>query len=108
MADLMELTHIDRPDLKDAPFLPAVPHVLMKKTEDVFAVLRRQDVLLYQPYNSFMPVVDFVGAAARDPQVLAIKQTLYRVGENSPIVEALMEARENHKQVAVLVAQGAL
>jgi polyphosphate kinase len=103
MADLMELTHIDRPDLKDAPFLPAVPHALMQKTEDVFAVLRRQDVLLYQPYNSFMPVVDFVSTAARDPQVLAIKQTLYRVGENSPIVEALMEARENHKQVAVLV-----
>jgi polyphosphate kinase len=103
MADLMELTHIDRPDLKDAPFLPAVPPVLMKKTDGVFAVLRRQDVLLYHPYNSFMPVVDFVGAAARDPQVLAIKQALYRVGENSPIVEALMEARENHKQVAVLV-----
>ena len=80
----------------------------MKKTEDVFAVLRRQDVLLYHPYNSFMPVVDFVGAAARDPQVLAIKQTLYRVGENSPIVEALMEARENHKQVAVLVELKAL
>jgi polyphosphate kinase len=75
----------------------------MQKTDDVFAVLRRQDVLLYQPYNSFMPVADFVSTAARDPQVLAIKQTLYRVGENSPIVEALMEARENHKQVAVLV-----
>src|SRR5215510_2352510 len=94
---------VDSPDLKDAPFLPAVPHALMKKTEDVFAVLRRQDVLLYQPYNSFMPVVDFVSTAARDPQVLAIKQTLYRVGENSPIVEALMETRENHKQVTVLI-----
>jgi polyphosphate kinase len=69
MADLMELTHIDRPDLKDAPFLPAVPHALMQKTDDVFAVLRRQDVLLYQPYNSFMPVADFVSTAARDPQV---------------------------------------
>jgi polyphosphate kinase len=104
MADLMELLRIDRPDLKDAPFLPALPPVFTKKTEEnFFAVMRHQDLLLYQPYNSFMPVVDFVNAAARDPQVLAIKQTLYRVGENSPIVEALMEARENHKQVAVLV-----
>ena len=104
MADLIELLRVDRPDLKDAPFLPAVPPVLMKKTEEnIFAVMRHQDLLLYQPYNSFMPVVDFVNAAARDPQVLAIKQTLYRVGEHSPIVEALMEARENHKQVAVLV-----
>src|SRR5262249_61936093 len=73
----------------------------MKKTPSMFEVMRRQDVLLYQPYNSFMPVVDFVSTAARDPQVLAIKQTLYRVGENSPIVEALMEARENHTQGAV-------
>src|SRR5258706_10847804 len=75
----------------------------MKKTPSIFEAMRRQDLLLYQPYDSFIPVVDFVSAAARDPQVLAIKQTLYRIGENSPIVEALMEARENHKQVAVLV-----
>ncbi len=103
MADLMELLHMDRPDLKDPPFLPALPQPLLKKTPSIFEVMRRQDLLLYQPYDSFMPVVDFVSAAARDPQVLAIKQTLYRVGENSPIVEALMEAREHHKQVAVLV-----
>ena len=103
MSDLIELTHIDRPDLKDPPFLPALPRPLMQKTASVFEVMRRQDVLLYHPYDSFMPVVDFVCTAARDPQVLAIKQTLYRAGENSPIVEALMEAREHHKQVAVLV-----
>jgi len=103
MSDLLELTGVDRPDLKDQPFLPVLPSSLMQKTESLLAVMRRQDVLLYHPYDSFMPVVDFVRAAAGDPHVVAIKQTLYRVGENSPIVEALMEARENHKQVAVLV-----
>ena len=103
MSDLLELTRIDRPDLKDQPFLPVLPSSLMQKTDSLFAVMRRQDALLYHPYDSFMPVVDFVRAAARDPHVLAIKQTLYRVGENSPIVEALMEAREHHKQVAVLL-----
>jgi polyphosphate kinase len=103
LSDLMELIRVDRPDLKDQPYLPVLPSALMQKTESLFAVMRRQDVLLYHPYDSFMPVVDFVRAAAGDPHVVAIKQTLYRVGENSPIVEALMEARENHKQVAVLV-----
>jgi polyphosphate kinase len=100
--DVMELTHVDRPDLKDAPFVPAVPGVLAKK-EPYFTVIHREDVLLYHPYDSFMPVVDFIREAARDPDVLAIKQTLYRVGANSPIVSALMEARENGKQVAVLL-----
>jgi polyphosphate kinase len=103
MADVTELTRIERADLKDPTFLPALPRVLATKREDVFAVIRRQDVLLYQPYDSFMPVVDFLCAAASDPHVLTIKQTLYRVGANSPVVDALMEAREHRKQVAVLL-----
>ena len=102
MASLMELTKINRPDLKDAPFLPAVPPPLTTE-ESIFSVIKRRDVLLYHPYDSFTPVVDFLYAAARDPDVLAIKQTLYRVGPNSPVVAALMKAREYGKQVAVLV-----
>jgi polyphosphate kinase len=102
MADLIELTNINRPDLKDPPFLPAVPPPLT--TEDnIFSVIKRHNILLYHPYDSFTPVVDFIRTAAQDPDVLAIKQTLYRVGPNSPVVAALMKARENGKQVAVLV-----
>lgn len=101
-AALMELTRLDCPHLKDAPFLPAVPGPLAKQN-NLFALIRQHDVLLYHPYDSFMPVVDFVRLAAEDPDVLAIKQTLYRVGTNSPIVQALQEARENGKQVAVLL-----
>ncbi len=101
-AAIMELTKVDRPELKDPPFLPYVPSVL-STDESLFSVLRRRDLLLYHPYDSFNPVVDFLRAAARDPQVMAIKQTLYRVGPDSPIVQALMEARENGKQVAALV-----
>jgi len=102
MADLMDLTSIDRPDLKYKPFLPAVPPPLATE-ENIFSVIKQHNILLYHPYDSFAPVVDFVQQAARDPDVLAIKQTLYRVGPNSPIVAALMEAREHGKQVAVLV-----
>jgi polyphosphate kinase len=102
MADLMELTEINRPDLKDHPFLPAVPAPLTTE-ESIFSVIKRQNIMLYHPYDSFMPVVDFLHEAVRDPDVLAIKQTLYRVGPNSPVVAALMKARENGKQVAVLV-----
>jgi polyphosphate kinase len=101
-ADLMELMRIDRPDLKDQPFQPVIPPALTTE-EDIFSVIRRRDIMLYHPYDSFTPVVDFVRQAAHDPDVLAIKQTLYRVGPNSPIVAALMKARENGKQVAVLV-----
>src|SRR5262249_19831986 len=93
MANLMELTHLDCPDSKVAPLLPALPGPLTHKTVDLLGLIRRHDLLLYHPYDSFMPVVDFVRAAAHDPHVLAIKQTLYRVGANSPVVEALMEAR---------------
>ena len=102
MADLMELMRIDRPELKDPPFSPSVPPSLATE-DDLFAVIRQRNIMLYHPYDSFAPVVDFVRQAASDPDVLTIKQTLYRVGPNSPIVAALMEARENGKQVAVLV-----
>jgi polyphosphate kinase len=102
LADVMELMEVNRPALKDKPFQPAVPPVLATE-EDIFSVIRRHNILLYHPYDSFDPVVRFVREAARDPEVLAIKQTLYRVGPNSPIVAALMDARENGKQVAVLV-----
>ena len=102
MADLMELTGIKRPDLQPPPFLPAVPPPLTTG-ESFFSVIKQRDIMLYHPYDSFTPVVDFLHQAADDPDVLAIKQTLYRVGPNSPVVAALMHARENGKQVAVLV-----
>ncbi|WP_206633404.1 polyphosphate kinase 1 [Methanoculleus taiwanensis] len=102
MADLMELTAIDRPDLKDQPFLPAYPPSL-SETESIFTAIRRHDILLYHPYDSFTPVIAFLQQAASDPDVLAIKMTLYRAGLNSPIVEALTNARLAGKQVTVLV-----
>jgi polyphosphate kinase len=102
LADLMGLTRVNRPELKDPPFQPSSPPPLSTE-ENVFSVLSRHNILLYHPYDSFDPVIEFVRQAARDPDVLAIKQTLYRVGPDSPVVAALMEARENGKQVAVLV-----
>jgi polyphosphate kinase len=101
---LRQLLAVDRPDLKDAQFLPYTPPELNPKGEDdIFAVLRRQDVLLHHPFDSFQPVVEFLRRAAVDPDVLAIKITLYRVGRNSPVVESLLSAIENGKQVAVLL-----
>jgi polyphosphate kinase len=102
MADLMELMSLDRPDLKDTPFLPSIPGEL-SEGKDIFSAIRRRDIMLYHPYDSFTPVVNFLRQAAHDPDVLAIKITLYRVGPNSPIVNALMEARENGKAVAALI-----
>ena len=102
MAGIRELYSLDRPDLKDPPFFPAVPSCL-NKSGSLLAAIRQQDVLLYHPYDSFMPVVEFLREAARDPDVLAIKQTLYRVNPKSPIVDALMAARVKGKQVAVLI-----
>ena len=99
---LMALTRLDFPALKDPPFTPATPPIL-RQHESILDAIRQQDILLHHPYDSFAPVVEFIRAAARDPQVLAIKQTLYRVGQDSPIVEALIEAAKNGKQVAVLV-----
>lgn len=102
-SDLMQLCALDRHDLKDPPFLAAIPPEIAESEGDIFSAIRRGDILLHHPYDSFATVVDFLQAAARDPNVLAIKQTLYRVGRNSPIVEALTEAAANGKQVAVLV-----
>ena len=102
LSDLWELIKLDRPDLKDRPFVPTTPPALCSD-EDIFTVLKRSDTLLYHPFDSFTPVVDFIRAAAEDPDVVAIKQTLYRVGPNSPIVKALRVARERGKQVSVLV-----
>lgn len=99
---IRHLASLDRPELKEAPFVPA-PLELGAEDEDIFSTIRRNDVLLHHPFDSFQPVVDFIRTAARDPHVLAIKTTLYRVGRNAPIVEALLEANERRKQVAVLV-----
>lgn len=100
--DLMALYKLDLPELKDHPFTPLIPNTI-RAGETIFDSIRHQDILLHHPYESFAPVVEFLRAAGRDPNVLAIKQTLYRVGKDSPIVEALIEAAENGKQVAVLV-----
>jgi polyphosphate kinase len=102
LADLSAIASVDRPDLRFPPLVPAVP-ALAPDEEDPFAAVRRRDVLLHHPFDAFGPVVDFLRIAARDPDVLAIKMTLYRVGRNSPVVEALLEASRNRKQVAVLV-----
>ena len=102
LGDVMELHNLERPDLKDPPF---VPHTLLplRQGYDLFAIIQQRDLLMHHPYDSFNSVVEFIRAAAQDPQVLAIKQTLYRVGINSPVVKWLLEAVENGKQVAVLV-----
>ena len=102
MSSLFELTQIDKPDLKFPLYHPATLLDTPAK-EPLFSIIKREDLFLHHPYDSFSPVVDFIRQAALDPQVLAIKQTLYRVGSNSPIVAALMEARQNGKQVAVLL-----
>ena len=92
----------DRPDLLYPPFTPGIPAVL-KTDRSIFGVLRRRNVLLQHPYQSFTPVIDFIGAAAADPKVLAIKQTLYRTGSESPIVDHLVNAARAGKEVTVVV-----
>jgi len=106
LSSLKHVHSLDRQDLKYRPFLPSIPAVLdpdAQTDHDIFGAIRAGDILLHHPYDSFQPVVNFLRQAARDPGVLAIKMTLYRIGQNSPVVEALLEAVENRKQVAVLV-----
>ena len=100
--DLMALYKLNRPELKDKPLRPTVPTAL-KRGESIFDVVSRQDVLLHHPFMSYTTVTDFIDAAAKDPDVLAIKMCLYRTGPDSPIPTALMEASERGKQVTALV-----
>jgi len=103
---LMGLLELDRPDQKDDPFVPASPPRLVEgeAPADFFAVLREGDVLIHHPYDSFATTTQrFIEQAAADPNVLAIKQTLYRTSGDSPVVEALVDAAEAGKQVVVLV-----
>lgn len=93
---------VDRPDLKFPPFDPGLPKAL-RKNHDLFAVIRQQDVLLHHPFQSFQPVVDFVKQAASDPDVVAIKQTVYRTGHDSALMEALLAAAQRGKEVTVVV-----
>jgi polyphosphate kinase len=105
LSRLMHLYNLDRPDLKDVPFVPALPAALAQAGADdeLFGLIKQQDILLHHPYESFQPVIDFLKKAAHDPHVLAIKTCLYRTGRNSPVVQALLEAIEEEKQVATLV-----
>jgi polyphosphate kinase len=100
MGNVQELYELDRPELKNPPF---TPRALLRKDSAIFEAIQQRDILLHHPYDSFNSIVNFIQAAARDPDVLVIKQTLYRVGANAPVVNALLEAVENGKQVAVLV-----
>ncbi|MDR2855151.1 MAG: polyphosphate kinase 1 [Methanomicrobiales archaeon] len=102
MSDLFVLLNIDRPELKDTPFVPSIPSWL-ESEQDIFASILKKDTLIFHPYESFQPVVTFLKRAAKDPDVLAIKMTLYRTGTQSPIIDALMQARQNEKAVTVIV-----
>src|SRR2546422_11223706 len=102
MPDLMGLYKLDSPELKDQPFVASTPAPL-KTQESIFDVVRHHDVLVHHPYNSFASVINFISTAAVDPAVQAIKMTLYRTGAASPVVQALIDASERGKQVAVLV-----
>jgi polyphosphate kinase len=102
--DLLPLLgRIEQKELHDEPFTPVVPPVVGDGERDFFRLIREKDVLLHHPYESFDPVVSFIEGAAEDPQVLAIKMTLYRTGKDSPVVRALQRAAENGKQVTALV-----
>lgn len=94
---------VTRADLKFAPFAPSVQSSLQKKGSDMFKVIRKSDVLLHHPFQSFKPVIDFIQQAASDPKVVAIKQTVYRTGVDSALMEALIAAAKRGKEVTVVV-----
>jgi polyphosphate kinase len=102
--DFFEAVGVNRPDLKDPPWRPIVPVRLRDEGRDIFSIIRERDVIVHHPYESFTDSVErFIEDAASDPQVLAIKQTLYRTSRDSPFIESLIRAAEEGKQVACLV-----
>src|SRR5215471_18420027 len=102
LSDWMELTSLHRPELKDPPLVPRVVWGRSAR-EEVFELLRHRDYMLHHPFDSFTSVETFLSAAVQDPDVAAIKMTLYRIGHDSPLIDLLVEAAEAGKQVAVLV-----